>query len=96
MHYYALHVTTTLSPGGITSPEHSERRIEIEWPTPIEYASDLKEIEECAAKEILAAWRKDRIDRLTNMKAQAFVHILNWQPLKGYQRPQDEGGEEPA
>ncbi len=96
MHFYALHVTTTLSPGGLSSPEHSEERIEIGWETPIEYASDLTEIENFVAKEILAAWRKDRIDRLTNREAQASVHVLNWQPLKGYQRPQNEGGEEPA
>lgn len=95
-YYYALHVMTTISPDPMLPSTTEQHRVEIEWPTPIEYASDLQQIEAHVSDHFYSGWLSQDPSRLEKRRASVTVQILNWQPLKGHDRPEGEGGEELA
>lgn len=68
------------------SPELSDiRRVFINWRTPIEYESDLSEIE----AELRAALQDEQATRLSstsNHFIENRVQIMSWQPLIGADR----------
>lgn len=92
MYFYSLHVLVTIQPGNMvtTAVEQWQQRFVADTPTPIEYANDLDPLEEKLASQCLSNWRDGRRHLLADPADKAFVQILSWQPLKGYERPEDE------
>lgn len=69
------------------SPELSDiRRVFINWRTPIEYESDLSEIED----QLRGALQEEQMLRLgstSNHLIENRVQIMSWHPLLGADRP---------
>jgi len=62
------------------------RRVYINWRTPIEYDSDLTEIEE-QLRGLLQEEHLTKFDSKSNHLIENRVQIMSWQPLLGADRP---------
>lgn len=86
MYCYSLHLITCITPKPKAPTQETQHRVDIEWSTPIEYASDVEAIEAHLVETMLSEWREKPANR-NDQDIHIDVQVLNWQPLKGTDRP---------